>query len=96
MQRYFDTGCFQAPPANRFGNAGRNILVGPTNQSVDAALSRSFNLEHLRIEFRAEAYSIFNAQNWNNPDTSFVSPTFGQILTKNNPRRFQFGLRVEF
>ena len=96
MQHYFDTSCFAAPTPNTFGNAGRNILVGPTNQSVDASLSRSFILEHMRIEFRAESYRIFNMQNWNNPDTSFVSPTFGAIFTKNNPRRFQFGLRVAF
>lgn len=96
MDRYFDTSCFVAPPPNRFGNAGRNILTAPPTQFYDASLSRSFRLEHMRLDFRAESYSVFNIQNWNSPNTSLVSPNYGKIFGKNNPRRFQFGLRLEF
>jgi hypothetical protein len=28
-QKWFDTQAFAAPPANTFGNAGRNIVRGP-------------------------------------------------------------------
>jgi hypothetical protein len=96
MDQYFDTSCFVAPPANQFGNAGRNILTAPPTQFYDVSLSRSFRLEHMRIDFRAESYSVFNIQNWNSPNTSLVSPNYGKIFGKNNPRRFQFGLRLEF
>lgn len=96
MDRYFDTSCFVAPPVNQFGNAGRNILTAPPTQSYDTSLSRSFRLEHVRLDFRAESYSVFNIQNWNSPTTSLVSPNYGKIFGKNNPRRFQFGFRMEF
>ncbi|QOY90149.1 TonB-dependent receptor [Paludibaculum fermentans] len=96
MDRYFDTNCFVAPPANQFGNAGRNVLTAPPTQSYDVSLARSFHLERVRLDFRAESYSVFNIQNWNTPNTSLVSPNYGKIFGKNNPRRFQFGLRAEF
>lgn len=96
MNEYFDTSCFVAPAANSFGNSGRNILTGPSSQFWDMSLSRNFQLERVRIGFRAESYSVFNVQNWNNPDTGVLNPNFGKIFGKNNPRRFQFGLRVEF
>ena len=63
---------------------------------TDVSLSRSFRFEGFRVDFRAESYSVFNIQNWNTPNTSLVSPNYGMIFGKNNPRRFQFGLRVEF
>lgn len=96
MDKYFDTSCFVAPPANQFGNAGRNILTAPPTQFTDVSLSRSFRFERFRVDFRAESYSVFNIQNWNTPNTSLVSPNYGMIFGKNNPRRFQFGLRMEF
>ena len=96
MDKYFDTACFVAPPANQFGNAGRNILTAPSTQFTDVSLARSFRFEGFRVDFRAESYSVFNIQNWNTPNTSLVSPNYGRIFGKNNPRRFQFGLRVEF
>ena len=94
--RYFDTGCFGRPEANRFGNSGRNILPGPGAQFWDTALGREFRLERVRIDFRAEVYSVFNHQNWNTPDVGVVNPNFGRIFGKNTPRRFQFGTRIEF
>jgi hypothetical protein len=96
MGQYFDTSCFVAPAASSFGNAGRNILTGPSSQFWDMSLSRNFQVERVRIGFRAESYSMFNIQNWNNPDTGLLNPNFGKIFGKNNPRRFQFGIRVEF
>jgi Carboxypeptidase regulatory-like domain len=96
MDAYFATSCFVAPAPNSFGNAGRNILTGPSSQSWNMSLSRSFKVESVRIGFRAESYSVFNAQNWNGPDTGVLNPNFGKIFGKNNPRQFQFGLRVEF
>jgi hypothetical protein len=96
MDRFFDTGCFVAPEPNRFGTSGRNIIPGPSAQFWDMSLGREFRLENVRIDFRAESYSVFNIQNWNSPSTSVVDPNFGRIFGKNNPRRFQFGLRLEF
>jgi len=96
MNEYFDTSCFTAPAANSFGNSGRNIMTGPAAQFWDMSLERRFQFERASVEFRAESYSVFNVQNWNNPDTGTLDTNFGRIFGKNNPRRFQFGLRVQF
>ncbi len=45
---------------------------------------------------REAGRGVFNIQNWNAPNTLLVSPNYGKIFGKNNPRRFQFGLRMEF
>jgi hypothetical protein len=96
MAQFFDTSCFVLPPANSFGNSGRSVIIGPAAQVWNASLARTFAWERIRLNVRAEAYGLFNHQNWNNPDVSVTSPTYGQVIGKNTPRQLQFGLRVEF
>jgi hypothetical protein len=50
-------------PAGVFGNEGRNVLTGPGRNNVDFVLHRSFPIprwESGRLEFRGEAYNLFN------------------------------------
>ena len=96
MSKYFDTSCFVNPPPSSYGTSGRNVITGPGSQYWDMSLARSFPIERVRLEFRTEAYSIFNHQNWNAPDVGVTDPNFGQIFGKNTPRTLQFGLRAEF
>jgi hypothetical protein len=97
LGRYFDTSCFVAPPVNTFGNSGRNVITGPGAQSWDMSLARQFPIwERVRLDFRAEFFSIFNHQNWGSPDTGVEDPSFGQIFSKVNPRVVQFGLKLSF
>jgi hypothetical protein len=60
------------------------------------SLARGFRLERFRFEIRAEAYSVFNHQNWNSPDVGVTDSSFGEIFGKNTPRSLQFGARAEF
>jgi hypothetical protein len=54
-------GGFAAPRGLTFGNAGRNPLNNPQRWNFDAALQKSFPLhEGLNMEFRAEAFNVFN------------------------------------
>jgi len=44
-----------------FGNAGRDIAVGPRRTNFGTNLYKSFAMgERTRFEFRAESYNIFN------------------------------------
>jgi hypothetical protein len=57
--------------------------------------------ETQRIDFRAEAFNLFNHANFRNPDNTITDPTFGQILqtargSAGNPRILQFALRYSF
>jgi hypothetical protein len=89
-----------------FGNARRNIILGPGFQNWDISLFKAFPLnERSRFEFRAE---FFNAFNHVNPDfadpnafveniaTELGSPGFGQAQAAREPRFIQFALKFYF
>jgi hypothetical protein len=52
---------FVAPRGLTFGNAGRNFLNNPGRVNFDMALLRHFKIrESGELEFRAEAFNVFN------------------------------------
>jgi hypothetical protein len=52
---------FVAPRGLTFGNAGRNFLNNPSRLNFDVSLLRHFRFAETReLEFRAEAFNIFN------------------------------------
>lgn len=54
-------GAFAAPRGLTFGTAGRNPLNNPQRWNFDSALQKNFLLhEGVSVEFRAEAFNIFN------------------------------------
>jgi hypothetical protein len=97
LNGYFNVNCFPAQAPNTFGSSGRNVINGPGSQLWDMALERKFKVrERLQFNLRGEFYSIFNHQNWGNPDIGIFDPTFGQIFSKNNPRTIEIGLKAAF
>ncbi|HLX72248.1 MAG TPA: carboxypeptidase regulatory-like domain-containing protein, partial [Verrucomicrobiae bacterium] len=80
-----------------FGNAGNDSLEGPGAVNVDVALSREFPVrEHMRFEFRFEAFNLANHPNFNVPDNYLSDSTFGQIQSDAGPRILQFAGRFVF
>ena len=55
-------GAFTAPRGLTFGNSGRNYLRNPTRTNFNMSLFKHFKpfKERLDIEFRAEAFNVFN------------------------------------
>jgi hypothetical protein len=52
---------FVAPRGLTFGNAGRNFLNNPRRTNFDISLLKNFKIrETAELEFRAEAFNIFN------------------------------------
>ena len=49
-----------------------------------------------RCNLRLEAFNLFNRANFDLPDNFLGSPTFGQVLSAQSPRRVQIGARVLF
>ena len=83
----------------------RNAGIGPDFLTLSARLSRSFRVgERAKVEVLAEGFNLTNranvvAVNGNfGPGVYPTSPssTFGQTTAVNDPRTFQFGLRVGF
>ena len=95
--RWFNTAAFSFPPFGSFGDAGRNLLDGPGFVNFNASLLKTTKLtEGLDLQFRAEAFNLFNHPNFNLPDNFLGSPTFGRILSAQSPRHIQFGLKLLF
>ncbi|MBA3714581.1 MAG: TonB-dependent receptor [Pyrinomonadaceae bacterium] len=101
-----------AIPTNRsqpFGSAGRNTVRGPAFFQSDLGLHKQFPLfnETTRLEFRAEAFNLFNHSNFAAPDTNasnitrdvsgnVIGGTFGTLRTAFPAREIQFALKLYF
>jgi hypothetical protein len=95
--RWFNTAAFSAPPAGAFGSLGRNTMIGPGLVNLDLSLAKSFKIrEAVTIQFRAEAFNLFNHPNFNQVNRIVNDPTFGQIQNQLDPRQLQFGMKVVF
>jgi len=70
-----------------------NQLRGPGIKNLDASLFKRFAFaEKKELEFRAEAFNIFNHPNFAVPDNDINSPTFGRVFSTSTPeRQMQFG-----
>jgi hypothetical protein len=87
--------------ATGFGNSGVGILRGPSELNFDFSLFKHFPLHKIKdsadLEFRSEFFNIFNHPLFQDPDTNFSDPSFGQITnTYGNPRIIQLALKLSF
>jgi hypothetical protein len=98
-ERWFDASCFAVPAAGTFGNAGRNILVGPGLTNVDFSLFKSFRVvEGHQLQFRLEVFNLFNHVNFGQPNATIDAPlTVGRIsTTATDSRQIQLALKYTF
>jgi hypothetical protein len=87
----------QCVPVAQNGNMGRNIFTGPAFKDVDFAVFKTTKLhEGLNLQFRAEAFNLFNRVNLYNPNGNLGSPQFGQSTAAFAPRVLQLGLKLLF
>ncbi len=102
---WFNPGAFVLPPKGTWGNLGRYATRGPGYYEIDTALQKNFRLtERFNLNFRAEAFNLFNHPIFDNPNGNSSSGGFGQIMGILNtgavgtgtPRRIEFAARVNF
>jgi hypothetical protein len=75
---WFNPNAFASPSPGQFGNAGRNILRGPTFVQFDVAVQKSFQLrEGTKLAIGAEAYNLFNHPNFAVPSNTQSPLTLG-------------------
>ncbi len=73
---WFDPDAFAPITAVRYGNTGRNLMRGPGAFNLDASIFRSFQvLEKVRMELRAESFSLTNTPQFSNPGANASAPT---------------------
>jgi hypothetical protein len=101
-----------SPPTTfRQGTLGRNVLRGFGLSQVDFAFRRDFKLpERLSLQFRAEAFNVFNHPNFGGVSPSTGSELFGWAQSMfggdyrelssqyqvGGPRSLQLSLRISF
>ena len=97
LEKWFSTDAFVAPPFGFFGNAGTGLISGPGEQTWNWALFKAFPIrEKAKLEFRVEAFNIWNHPNFDAVSNNLGSGTYGQITRAMEPRILEFGLRFDF
>jgi hypothetical protein len=66
--QWFDPTIFTLAAPGSYGNAGRNILCGPSLMNFDLSLVKMMRVnERLSVQFRAEFFNLFNNVNLDVP-----------------------------
>jgi len=97
--QWFNAGDLAAPALGAFGSLGRNAIQGPGRQNWDMTLMKKFGLgfrEGANIEFRADAFNVFNHTQYAAVGTTFGQSTLGQVTNVYDPRVLQLGLTLSF
>jgi hypothetical protein len=109
--RSINPTAFALPSGTSLGNAPRNFARGFGENEVNFAIRKSFPIhDRLQLQFRAEAFNVFN-----HPNFGFINPYYGGALfgqatetlassiggltslyQQGGPRSLQFSLRLQF
>ena len=97
IDRFFNTSAFTIPAAGTFGNASRNMIIGPGSKQLNAQLARDVRMGGNRVmTFQLNTNNLLNMVNYGAIDTVVNSPTFGKILSVRGMRSTQLNLRFRF
>jgi hypothetical protein len=98
IAKFFNTAAFAKPAAGAlYGNAGRNVVIGPGAVNWNAAAMKEFPIrEKSKLQFRADFFNVFNQVNLGNPNVTFSNGNFGKITSAAAPRQLQFGLKLYY
>ena len=100
LARWFDPSpsIFATPDPYKYGNAGRDSLLGPGRTNWDSSLFKEFPIrEQMLFQFRFEAYNTLNHPQFGYPNPNIGNAQAGQITTiVGNPRNLQASARFQF
>jgi hypothetical protein len=107
-----NTGAFSVPSVGLQGTEGRNDIPGFGLTQVDLSIGRRFPItERVSLQFRADAFNVFNHPNFSNPGaflpgdltdlqaTSMLNQGLGglnPLFQEGGPRSLQLSLRLTF
>jgi hypothetical protein len=111
-QPYFNPSAFGLEPLGQIGDARRRFFHGPGINNFNMALLKSTKFaESKELEFRVEAFNLFNHTQFGGPngginaDSTFTGPnnvpqansgSFGYVTTARDPRIMQVALKLLF
>jgi hypothetical protein len=98
INQYFNTAAFvplASVPRGIYGDARRGLIYGLGDKTSDFALMRYVSLgPDLRLQLRGEFFNAFNQVNFNSPNTTLSSSTFGRITGAGSGRVIQLAAKV--
>ena len=103
-EQWVDPTAFVLPPAGTYGNAGRNILIGPGSAMVDVSVFKTTRLtEGRNLQLRVEVFNVLNHTNFGIPspimltNTGATAAAAGVITsTATTSRQIQLGAKLNF
>ncbi len=101
--QWFNTSCFarrtvlaQTGPENP-SNQKRNGVRGPGFQRTDMSLFKHFDFAgRHRVQLRLEIFNLFNQARFDQPVNNIGAATFGRILSAEDGRIVQLGIKYQF
>lgn len=97
---YFNADLFSLENLGSFGNSRRRFFHGPGINNTDLALLKIFNItEATKLQFRAEAFNVFNHAQFTNPSGNVNNSGvggFGYVTGARDPRIMQVALKLLF
>ena len=100
VEGWFDIAAFT--PVTRFGNLGRNVVIGPGFNTIDASVIKDISLSaRTRLQLRLEIFDLFNHPNFGPPGNVVETPAFGRLTSTRFPtgesgssRQIQFAMKI--
>ncbi len=98
IDRWFATEAFALPAAYGFGNSGRNILTGPGSRNWDFSFVKRTQVSRDGdiFELRVQLFNAFNHANFDNPNTTWGTKSFGQIFGADRAREIEIAVKYLF
>jgi len=97
---WFNAAAFTDIPAGQFrpGTSGRSVVTGPGYMKTDFSMFKNIPFgEQFRLQFRAEAFNLFNHTNFDGVGTTMsTTSTFGKVTSARDARTMQLGLKLYF
>ena len=85
------------PGDSQFGDAGRNILEGPGQVSLNMSLNKTITIKEYRsLDLRITANNVFNMVYFTSLGTAVNSSTFGEVTGAGAMRRVTVQARFRF
>jgi len=101
LSRWFNPSAFKVPSAFTFGNARRNSLIGPKENTVDFSIRKQTHLEgRFNLSLQMDAFNILNHPTFGTPAGNIsVASTVGTITGTNGNltnRQVQIGAKITY
>ena len=98
VEQWYNPAAFTRVTSGTFGNAGRNILLGPGWLTMDLSLQRRIDVTgRVNATLRWDIFNLLNRANLGLPDGNIVNATAGVISNlAGDPRVMQLSVRIGF